>query len=172
MRALTLILLTVSACFSEEMPAATDDEGDSSSGGGSTAAASSTSSWSSSSGGGSGEASTAVEDGGPTEAGTDAGSSTGGTEGAVEATGEASEGSTGWTSSGSESGSSSTGDPAPEQGDCAHSLCTAGDPLAAGCDGEQACVQAICAVDPYCCDTFWGAGCVAKVPLECELACP
>jgi hypothetical protein len=52
---------------------------------------------------------------------------------------------------------------------CAHSMCTTGGPLTAGCD---LCVGAICAADPSCCDDTWDDLCRLEVALTCELECP
>jgi cysteine-rich repeat protein len=66
--------------------------------------------------------------------------------------------------------------------DCAHDKCQAGAPLAPGCTrgGEaDACVQAVCDADPFCCGTpngndppTWDAICVNQVYFVCgELSC-
>jgi hypothetical protein len=47
--------------------------------------------------------------------------------------------------------------------------CSQGEPLPLGCD---ACVNAVCAEDPYCCATFWDAVCVAEVASLCADPCP
>jgi hypothetical protein len=52
---------------------------------------------------------------------------------------------------------------------CAHSMCTTGGPLTAGCDP---CVAAICAVDPSCCNDSWNGLCQLEVALTCQLECP
>ena len=49
-----------------------------------------------------------------------------------------------------------------------HDLCTAGAPLAAGCD---ACVASVCAVDPACCSAAWDSKCVGDANLLCNAAC-
>jgi len=60
------------------------------------------------------------------------------------------------------------------QGACAHTLCTEGTALTAGCDDppvSPSCVTAICAVDADCCTTGWDADCVAAVAGVCGLNC-
>lgn len=52
---------------------------------------------------------------------------------------------------------------------CAHSMCTTGGPLSAGCDP---CAATICGVDPSCCDTAWDILCVIEVRTVCGLECP
>jgi hypothetical protein len=41
--------------------------------------------------------------------------------------------------------------------------------LVLGCDP---CVDQICAVDPYCCNTGWDNACVGEVTSICNLVCP
>ncbi len=61
-----------------------------------------------------------------------------------------------------------TGDtPLPPSG-CAHSLCEQGPPLGLGCD---ACVEQICACDPYCCEKGWDSYCVFEAQEICNLPC-
>jgi subtilisin-like proprotein convertase family protein len=53
---------------------------------------------------------------------------------------------------------------------CEHSRCEIGTRLAPGCDP---CVEAICAVDPYCCENSWDDLCVSRVATVCgSLVCP
>jgi hypothetical protein len=52
---------------------------------------------------------------------------------------------------------------------CTHDLCSTGAALEPGCD---ACVDAICAQDPYCCDTAWDSICVEEVATICQQTCP
>jgi subtilisin family serine protease len=52
---------------------------------------------------------------------------------------------------------------------CGHSLCNTGAKFVSGC---HACVGAICAVDPFCCATFWDSICVGEVASVCGFACP
>jgi hypothetical protein len=54
---------------------------------------------------------------------------------------------------------------------CAHSVCTTGAILQTGC---STCATAICAQDPYCCQTKWSSQCVAEVATYCGAAdhCP
>ncbi len=52
---------------------------------------------------------------------------------------------------------------------CTHGVCTAGDPLSAGCD---TCTQAVCAKDPYCCEQHWGPSCFLSVEKYCAHKCP
>lgn len=58
----------------------------------------------------------------------------------------------------------------PPVGSCGHSLCTAGGPLAEGCDTEG-CNVVICDPsylgDSFCCDTSWDAQCVQEVTDYC-----
>ena len=53
-------------------------------------------------------------------------------------------------------------------GDCAHSVCAAGGPLAATC---TKCATDLCAQDPYCCSTVWDATCVGEVASICGPIC-
>jgi GH25 family lysozyme M1 (1,4-beta-N-acetylmuramidase) len=57
----------------------------------------------------------------------------------------------------------------PIQGTCNHDVCTAGEALGQACDS---CTNAVCTVDPYCCDTYWGASCFTAVLAQCGLTCP
>jgi hypothetical protein len=52
---------------------------------------------------------------------------------------------------------------------CAHAMCDEGDPLDPACDP---CVASICAVDDYCCSTYWDHICVGEVASVCGEACP
>jgi subtilisin family serine protease len=52
---------------------------------------------------------------------------------------------------------------------CGHSLCATGLKLIAGCHD---CVDAICAVDAFCCATAWDSICVGEVLSVCGLTCP
>ncbi len=47
---------------------------------------------------------------------------------------------------------------------CGHSECTSGAALASGC---SSCAQAVCAVDPYCCNNSWDGICVNEVQQYC-----
>lgn len=53
--------------------------------------------------------------------------------------------------------------------DCAHAPCDTGMALAATCDP---CVAAICAADPYCCDSDWDGICVGEMATVCGVQCP
>ncbi len=53
-------------------------------------------------------------------------------------------------------------------GTCTHDVCTAGDKLGQQCDS---CTMAVCAQDPYCCDTYWGLSCFATVEKVCGKKC-
>ena len=53
-------------------------------------------------------------------------------------------------------------------GTCTHDTCTAGDKLGQQCD---TCTMAVCAKDPYCCDTYWGLSCFADVEALCGKKC-
>ena len=59
-------------------------------------------------------------------------------------------------------------------GACAHPLCEAGDKLTSGCDSTGH-VAAICAADPYCCNTAWDSVCVSEVAAitgkTCDTVC-
>lgn len=60
------------------------------------------------------------------------------------------------------------------QGACVHPLCEAGPALTASCDSpplDPSCVDAICEVDPYCCDTAWDSVCIGEVTSICGLSC-
>jgi len=52
---------------------------------------------------------------------------------------------------------------------CAHGRCNAGAPLSNDCDS---CVASICAVDPYCCNSYWDSICVSEVSSVCHSTCP
>jgi len=52
--------------------------------------------------------------------------------------------------------------------DCAHPICEEGPALAATCDP---CAQALCAVDPYCCQNEWDDYCVNEAVLVCGIVC-
>lgn len=45
---------------------------------------------------------------------------------------------------------------------CEHSMCCEGVKLTPGCD-SNCCVEAICTLDPYCCNVEWDALCVEHV---------
>jgi hypothetical protein len=63
---------------------------------------------------------------------------------------------------------------AESAGSCSHTLCTEGPPLTPGCDSPPAatsCVDAICAVDSYCCSTFWDSICIGEVVSVCNMNC-
>ncbi len=53
-------------------------------------------------------------------------------------------------------------------GTCTHDVCTAGDKLGQQCDS---CTMAVCAKDPYCCDTYWGLSCFQDVQQYCGKTC-
>ncbi|CAN5399232.1 hypothetical protein BH09MYX1_BH09MYX1_55040 [soil metagenome] len=53
-------------------------------------------------------------------------------------------------------------------GTCTHDTCTAGEKLGQACD---TCTMAVCAADPYCCDTYWGLSCFANVEKLCGKKC-
>lgn len=59
------------------------------------------------------------------------------------------------------------GSPAPCPGSttCAHDVCTQGEALDPNC---HACVAAVCAADPICCDTQWDGICVAEAQDLCQ----
>src|SRR5262249_59900980 len=60
------------------------------------------------------------------------------------------------------------------QGQCAHTLCSAGSPLQSGCDTPPqpvSCTAAICQVDPHCCQQAWDAACIDKVASVCGYDC-
>jgi hypothetical protein len=52
--------------------------------------------------------------------------------------------------------------------DCAHSICDNGPPLVGTCDP---CAQALCTVDPYCCENDWDQICVGEVETICGIDC-
>lgn len=59
-------------------------------------------------------------------------------------------------------------------GQCAHGLCTTGTKLVPKCDTPplaQSCVESICGVDPYCCNTGWDSICVGEVSSVCGMSC-
>ncbi len=63
---------------------------------------------------------------------------------------------------------------AESAGSCSHALCAAGAPLGQSCDAPPAqtsCVDAICAVDSYCCSVGWDSTCVKQVSTVCGQAC-
>lgn len=51
---------------------------------------------------------------------------------------------------------------------CDHDTCTAGAALDTSCD---ACSQAVCNVDGYCCSTAWDQTCVGEVDQYCDTPC-
>jgi hypothetical protein len=68
------------------------------------------------------------------------------------------------------------GDDAPESsgptiitGTCTHDVCTAAEKLGQQCND---CTMKVCAVDPYCCDTYWGLSCFQRVEQLCGRTCP
>lgn len=67
-----------------------------------------------------------------------------------------------WTSSCVSAVYSAGNSVACSTGSCAHSLCTTGTKLTAGCDTNGV-VATICAADPYCCNTGWDSYCVNEV---------
>jgi hypothetical protein len=69
------------------------------------------------------------------------------------------------------------------KGDCAHSLCVAGQgKLVKGCGptvcttgtncAKSDCTTKICNADEFCCSTQWDTLCVNKVKSICGLTCP
>lgn len=52
---------------------------------------------------------------------------------------------------------------------CVHDKCVTGAPLTADCD---TCVASICALDSFCCSTFWDGICVNEVASICNETCP
>ena len=55
-------------------------------------------------------------------------------------------------------------------GACAHSVCSAGADLSAGCD---TCAGDVCAKDPYCCSVLWDDICVSETKDYCASGtCP
>lgn len=50
-----------------------------------------------------------------------------------------------------------------------HDVCEAGGPLGLGCN---ACIDAVCTDDPYCCNTQWDSICVGEVTEFCSTSCP
>jgi hypothetical protein len=52
---------------------------------------------------------------------------------------------------------------------CPHEVCTTGDALDTGC---STCVKDICAVDPYCCASYWDSLCVSEAETVCGKDCP
>jgi hypothetical protein len=53
-------------------------------------------------------------------------------------------------------------------GECTHDVCTHGEKLGQQCDD---CTMKVCAVDPYCCDTYWGISCFEQVEALCGRTC-
>lgn len=51
---------------------------------------------------------------------------------------------------------------------CEHDECVEGNPLAPDC---SSCAEAVCAADPYCCETEWDATCILEVEQECGFSC-
>ena len=68
-----------------------------------------------------------------------------------------------------QTGGGSDAGPSVITGTCTHDVCTAGDKLGQQCDS---CTMAVCAQDPYCCDTYWGLSCFADVQQLCGKTCP
>jgi hypothetical protein len=56
----------------------------------------------------------------------------------------------------------------PDAVACTHGICASGEALVAACDP---CATALCAQDPYCCNTVWDATCVGEVPALCGKTC-
>ena len=57
---------------------------------------------------------------------------------------------------------------------CAHPLCSEGVALTPGCDVPPApvgCVEAICLLDPSCCQVEWDANCIDAVSSVCGSSC-
>lgn len=54
---------------------------------------------------------------------------------------------------------------------CGHSKCETGAALGSSCRTADACVDAVCDLEPACCSTNWGASCVAKVKSACDAFC-
>jgi hypothetical protein len=52
---------------------------------------------------------------------------------------------------------------------CAHSACTTGGALAAGC---STCADRVCAADPTCCAGGWSEACVLEAAVSCDETCP
>lgn len=48
-----------------------------------------------------------------------------------------------------------------------HDCCTEG---SAGC-ADLACCEAVCAIDPFCCDYFWDSGCIDFADSTCSASC-
>jgi hypothetical protein len=51
---------------------------------------------------------------------------------------------------------------------CAHDLCVTGVALTLGC---HPCVNQVCAIDPFCCNTSWDGICVGEVTSICGIPC-
>ena len=79
---------------------------------------------------------------------------------------------TGSTTPPTDAGTSGTvdagGDAGLIPGTCTHDVCTAGDKLGQACDD---CTMKVCAVDSYCCDTYWGLSCFDTVQKQCGKTC-
>jgi hypothetical protein len=58
--------------------------------------------------------------------------------------------------------------PALIPGTCTHDVCSAGEKLGQACDE---CTMKVCAVDAYCCDTYWGLSCFDQVQKLCGKTC-
>lgn len=71
---------------------------------------------------------------------------------------------TGVDAGGADAGDSGTLIP----GTCTHDVCTAGEKLGQACDD---CTMKVCAVDSYCCDTYWGLSCFDTVQKQCGKTC-
>jgi hypothetical protein len=65
-------------------------------------------------------------------------------------------------------GTADGGAPPIIQGTCTHDVCVAGDKLGQQCDD---CTMKVCAVDTYCCDTYWGLSCFDDVQKLCGKTC-
>jgi hypothetical protein len=62
----------------------------------------------------------------------------------------------------------SFGTPPGPCGNAGHGCCVTGGP---GCD-DVACCEAVCAADPFCCETAWDTICVGEVATFCAEPCP
>jgi hypothetical protein len=65
-------------------------------------------------------------------------------------------------------GATTTSSTSSGGGGCAHDTCVEGEALDPMCD---ACAEAVCAADAYCCTTLWDDTCVAEVADFCGAAC-
>lgn len=60
-------------------------------------------------------------------------------------------------------------EPEPEPTACAHDVCEQGEALDPTCDAD--CVTAVCAADPFCCNSSWDSVCVGQVAEACSQSC-